>query len=346
VLPVAGLAAGAYLAMIIASFSIGPTTEAPVRRLAWRAMLVLMGSAAGSAIWFTILQKWVIGEFCPYCMATHLTGVLLAALVIWLAPRQFDNDLRTTPVQDASVAAPRRVIGRWPALGLAGVGLVLAGIMAVCQIAFAPPPVYRVGEAQAKIPALDPGAVPLVGSPKATYVITLFYDYKCPHCQQLHGMLDEVIKRYNGKVAFILCPAPLNSECNPYIARDRAEFKDSCELAKMGLAVWVAKREAFSAFDNWMYSAEPEHLWRPRSLEAARAKAIELVGAAKFDAARANPWVEGYMQTSIQVYGNTIDSTGNSLPRLALGENWVTPEPNNVDDLIWVLIDSLGLPHP
>ena len=79
VVPVSGLAAGAYLAMLVASFFIGPATEAPVRRLAWGAMLVLVGAAAGSAVWFTFVQKWIIGAFCPYCMATHITGLLLAA---------------------------------------------------------------------------------------------------------------------------------------------------------------------------------------------------------------------------------------------------------------------------
>ena len=91
VLPVSGLAAGAYLAMLVASLFIGPATPAPVRRLAWGAMLVLVGAAAGSAVWFIIVQKWIIGAFCPYCMTTHITGLLLAALVIWRAPRQFDD---------------------------------------------------------------------------------------------------------------------------------------------------------------------------------------------------------------------------------------------------------------
>src|ERR1017187_10299527 len=44
VLPVSGLAAGAYLTMLVAGFFIGPATEAPVRRLAWRSMLVLVGA--------------------------------------------------------------------------------------------------------------------------------------------------------------------------------------------------------------------------------------------------------------------------------------------------------------
>src|SRR5471032_1402921 len=115
VLPVSGLAAGAYLAMLVALFFVGPVTEAPVRRLAWRAMLVLVGAAAGSAVWFTIVQKWVIGSFCPYCMATHITSLLLAALVIWRAPEQFDDSTDVAPNAIAG-AVPQRLIGRLPAV--------------------------------------------------------------------------------------------------------------------------------------------------------------------------------------------------------------------------------------
>ena len=329
VLPVSGLAAGAYLAMLVASLFIGPATEAPVRRLAWRAMLVLVGAAAGSAVWFIIVQKWIIGSFCPYCMATHITGLLLAALVIWRAPRQLRRRFnRVAPlIPDISSAAPRRVIGRLPAMGFVSVGLALAGIMAICQATITPPPVYRGGESKQNLPAIDPHAAPLIGSPDAPYVVNLLFDYKCPHCQQLHFMLDEAVRRYGGKLAFVLCPTPLNTQCNPYIPRDVDEFKDSCELAKIALAVWVAKREAFPAFDLWMFSLESGDRWQPRSLDAAKAKAVELVGQAKFDAAQADPWIAKYLQTSIRIYGDTVQSASNSREptpfpngfRLALG---------------------------
>jgi uncharacterized membrane protein/protein-disulfide isomerase len=363
VLPVSGLAAGAYLAMLVAILFIGPATEPPVRRLAWCAMLVLVGAAAGSAVWFTLVQKWVIGAFCPYCMATHITGVLLAVLVIWRAPMQCDDDSTdvalTNPaeaasndttgavtgglVQDVSSSAPRRLIRPWPAIGLALVGLTLAGILAACQVAFTPAAVSRDGESRDALPALDVHAVPLVGSPDAPYVVTLLFDYKCPHCQRLHSLLDEAIHRYGGKVAFALCPAPLNSQCNPYIPRDVDEFKDSCELAKVGLAVWVAKREAFPAFDRWMFSPDPGDLWHPRSLEAARAKAVELAGQAKFDAAWADPWIGRFLQTSIRIYG---DTGGNAVPKLVFRSRWVTPEPSSADDLVSILHDSLAVRRP
>ena len=118
----------------------------------------------------------------------------------------------------------------------------------------------------------------MVGSPDAPYVVTLLFDYDCPHCQKLHFMLNEAIRRYAGNLAFAFLPAPLNTGCNPYIPRDADAFKNSCELARIGLAVWVAKPGAFPSFEDWMFTFESGDSWHPGSLEAARVKAVELAG--------------------------------------------------------------------
>ncbi len=370
VLPVSGLSAGVYLAILVASFFVGPTTTAPERRLAWCAMLVLVGAVGGAAVWFTIVQKWVIGDFCPYCMATHVAGLVLATFIIWRARMQFDDcpgGLRkTAPAQvfgdsaagapDGSIAAVigaqaehvhllarRRSVWRWFA-----VGIFLAGIVAVCQIALPPSAVYRGGDSQANGPAIDPRTVPLVGSPDATYLVTLLFDYKCPHCQQMHFLLDQAIRRHRGKLAFALCPTPLDRQCNPYISSEVNEFKDSCELAKVALAVWLANREAFAAFDRWMFSLESGDRWRPRSLDAARVKAVELVGQAKFDVACADPWIDRYLRTSIQIWGDTLrdGQSGSGLPKLVFGSRWASPQASDAEGLISILHDSLAVPEP
>ena len=345
VLPVSGLAAGAYLAIIMAGFFIGPGTELPVRRLAWDALLVLVGAAAGSAVWFIIVQKWIIGSFCPYCMATHITGLLLAMLVIWQAFRQREDD-SNVPVQNVSSTTSSLVIGRLHTIGFASMGLIFAGIMAACQVHFVPAAVYRGGETRENLPMIDPHNALLIGSPDAPYVVDLLFDYKCPHCQQLHLMLDEAVRRYHGKLAFVLCPTPLNTQCNPYIPRDVDEFKGSCELAKIALTVWVAQREAFPAFDRWMFSFESGDRWQPRNLDDAKAKAVELVGQAKFDAAQLDPWIDQYLQASIRIYGNTTQGDNHAVPRLVFGSRWVIPQPDDADDLVSILHDSLGLPSP
>jgi uncharacterized membrane protein len=339
-LPVSGLAAGVYLAMLIAGFFIGPATAAPDRRLAWNAMLILVGAAAGSAVWFTIVQHWFIGTLCPYCIATHITGLLLAAIVIWRAPLPFNHSIDSALTNYNPPTAPRRKV--------ALIGLTLAGILAACQIVLTPSALYRGGQSRNDLPPIDPHAVPLIGSPDAPWVVTLLFDYNCPHCQHVHSMLEEAIHRYDGKLAFVLCPTPLNNRCNPYIAREVDEFKNSCELAKIGLAVWVANREAFATFDRWMFSAEPGELWHPRSLDAATAKAVELIGQAKFDAARSNPWIDQFLQTSVQIYGDTIrpKEGGAAVPKLVYGPRWVTPEPRDTNDFVSILHDTLAIPRP
>jgi uncharacterized membrane protein/protein-disulfide isomerase len=353
VLPVSGLAAGVYLAILVASFFIGPGSEPTVRQLAWRALLILAATVAGSAVWFTIVQKWMVGAFCPYCMATHTTGLLLAALILWRGWRESADDWAalgsaqipaSKPNTDGAPAfsprrANRRTIFAWPAIGLG-----LAAGLAICQFAFNPPSRSHGGESQAaEATAFDPRAVPLLGSPNASYVVDVLFDYNCPHCQQLHGMLEEAVGRYQGKLAFVLCPAPLNTACNPYVTGDAAAFKDSCELAWLGLSVWVANREAFAEFDRWMFAAEAGRLWRPRKFDAALAKAIELIGRPKFEAAQRDPWIERYLQTSVRLYGT---SGAGAVPKLVYGARWMTPQPRNADDLMQILQKSLNVPAP
>ncbi|MGB8490735.1 MAG: vitamin K epoxide reductase family protein [Bacteroidales bacterium] len=330
IIPISGLAVGVYLAMLVAGLFIGPSTESPVRRLAWSVMLILAGSIAGSAIWFTIVQKWIIGDFCPYCMATHITGLSLALLVIWRS------------VTDSS----RDILRSLPAMGRVLIGFALAGILVAFQVGFTPSAVYTGGDSQDNLPAIDYHAVPMAGSPDAPYIVTLLFDYQCSHCQKIHFMLDEVIRRYNGKLAFALCPSPLNTKCNPYIPRDVDQFKNSCDLAKIGLAVWVADRSVFPAFENWMFTFESGDGWRPRTPEGARAKAVELVGETRFEAAISDPWIGEYLQASTQIYGQTLQAGRGGIPKLIFGPHWVIPEPDNAEDLLMILQKSLSVPAP
>lgn len=325
VLPVSSLAVGVYLALFVASFFIGPDTEEPVRRLAWKALLVLVGAVAGSALWFIVVQKWFIGAFCPYCMSTHLSGLLLAVLVVSRARRMF-RPLHT--------------------LGLFFIGLGLSAILVAFQVGMAPSTVYKDGDSQENIPAMDYRKAPMIGSVDAPYKVTLLFDYKCPHCQKIHFMLQEAVRRYNGKLAFVLCPTPLNTKCNPYVPRDVDAFKNSCELAELNLAVWSADRAAFPVFENWMFTYDSGDRWFPRTLQAAKAKAIELVGSAKLDAALSNPWIKQYIQTCIRIFGRTLQNGKGGIPKLIYGSRWVIPEPDNAQNLILMLQTSLDLPQP
>ena len=73
---------------------------------------------------------------------------------------------------------------------------------------------------------------------------------------------------------------------------------------------------------------------------------VELVGQAEFDTAWSEPWIARYMQTCIQIYGQTIQSGKGGIPKLIFGSHWVIPEPYNADDLVMILQKSLAVPKP
>jgi protein-disulfide isomerase len=303
--------------------------------MAWSVLLILVGSIAGSAIWFFIIQKWIIGDVCPWCMTAHTTGVLLAILVIWRAIKELDH---------SDIPKARNRIRNIS--GMVLIGLAVSGLMAASQIIFKTSTVYSGDNSSDQMPPIDYEKVPMVGSPDASYIVSLLFDYQCSHCQKIHFMLSEAVSHYSGKLAFALFPAPLNTECNPYVQRNVDAFKNSCELARISLAVWLADREAFPVFEDWMFTFETGSYWLPRSLETTREKAVELVGQTKFDAAFSDPWIGQYLQTSTQIYGKTIQNGMGGIPKMIFGPIWVIPQPEKAEDLIAILQNSLAVPKP
>jgi hypothetical protein len=73
------------------------------------------------------------------------------------------------------------------------------------------------------------------------------------------------------------------------------------------------------------------------------AKAVDLVGQAKFDAVWADPWIDRHLETSIRIYGN---AGRGAIPKLILGSRWVIPEPQDADRLVLILQNRLAVPKP
>lgn len=349
-LPVSGLAIGVYLAMLVTGFFIGDDTDDQIRKLAWNVLLVLSGAIAGSAVWFIVVQKWFIGEFCPYCMTEHITGLVLAALITWRAGKFIQKKSggsalkNQTNVQNISMRSKPSFHKRM--IGLILIGLVMSGFLAAGQLVLAPKSVYQSGASQNSLTDIDYTTAPIIGSPNAPYIVKLLFDYQCPHCQKIHFMLSEAVRKYEGKLAFVLCPTPLNTQCNPYISRDVDAFKNSCELARIGLKIWRAKPEVYTEFENWMFTFESGDKWKPRSVEDVRAKAIELISEKKFNDTVDNDWIEKYLQNCIQIYGQSMHDGKGGIPKLVYGSQWVIPEPNNEEDFIMILQKSLSVPKP
>jgi hypothetical protein len=95
----------------------------------------------------------------------------------------------------------------------------------------------------------------------------------------------------------ILLPTPLNASCNPAIEETEERFQDSCELARLALAIWRAAPDKFSDFDQWLFQPE-----LPRSRDEARAEAVRLIGEQKLTETLADPWVAERIRRDVIAY--------------------------------------------
>ena len=224
VFPVSGLAAGVYLAFLLAFAAFMLSKDDEVKDLAAKAMLLFSGAIIGSALWFIGLQVFAEGALCKYCMSAHALGILCAIFTLCALLRG-KGSLRI-----------------WPAAGLG-----LAALLAVTQALTAPGSVYQDGSGDEAFPLISANEAPVIGDPDAEFVIDLLYDYQCSHCRKVHELLPEIIEHFGGRVAFVLCPCPLSPKCNPYVPREETRFEGSCDLARLALAVYQLEPSAFSA---------------------------------------------------------------------------------------------------
>ncbi|MBQ9172283.1 MAG: vitamin K epoxide reductase family protein [Bacteroidales bacterium] len=303
IIPVSALSMGLYLVALLCGvyllFQKDPLVE---KTLVLTASAIMAGS-----LWFIYLQKFKVGAFCPYCMSAHSCGILLGIITLIAARKD-----------------PQRKKG-YPSVP-ASAGLGLAVLFALFQLLTTPS--YRVseGSVSSPLPVPEITSSPSVGPENAPDKITLLYDYRCSHCRVIHSLLDGAVEHFGGKVAFILCPTPLSSECNPYIPAGEDRFKGSCTLAKLALGLWKKDPGKFRIFDEWLFSYEGDGGWYPRSEEEASAMAGRLSPGESLD----EEWTREYLSAALELFARTTSEGRSGIPRLVYGNKWVIPE---VDDL-------------
>ncbi|MCA9065069.1 MAG: hypothetical protein KDA96_18500, partial [Planctomycetaceae bacterium] len=65
------------------SFSARIASAGPIESAGWSVLTVGGISAGAAALWFIGLQVFVLKHLCPYCLAVHTCGLLLAGIVLW-----------------------------------------------------------------------------------------------------------------------------------------------------------------------------------------------------------------------------------------------------------------------
>lgn len=318
IIPVSALAAGVWITFLICLKMHSSNRDLELQYFLNRILLVLSGAVTGSAAWFIWLQSHMIQAFCPYCMTSHILGIIISILtVIWCIKQKPGHSVLNICF-----------------------GLIIAVGLAVVQFATTPLTLAERGFTREPLPELSAQELPVIGDPDAPHTVSLLFDWQCSHCRQIHNMLPDAVERLSGKVAFVLCPISLSRECNPLVPQTSTDrFAGSCKLLRTGLALWRTDPIAFNRYEEW-YWGDPGKGWNPPGVDEATAYAQDLIGADRLEAAMNDEWIKSYLQTVLQVFGRTSGGGRSAVPRLIYNGNWMIPEADDTAGLV-SLIESL-----
>ena len=346
-LPISVPAVFVYLGIFASTFYLRPTRPEARRREAWQILLVLAVFAAAAAVWFVALQLFVIRSICPWCMAEHALGLIIAVIVLTTAPIG-----RGEKLPDGSRSSMKLTPGRGAALIAASAAVMVLFINTQAQFGQAPARDLS-GVVRGQGPGTDPSeldptllppdqdksnmvwvklyngprsddpledrrvylsrdSAPVIGSPDAPYVILAHVDFTCPHCQHMHNLwLPAAFERWGDQVAFMILPTPYNSRCNPLVTPDDDVpiLRDGCDLAKLALSLFKADPAKFKEYDQWLFA-------QTREVPDARAMAEALIGADALKAALDTGFADQQIKRNTQIFGMATVPGQRSIPIL------------------------------
>jgi uncharacterized membrane protein len=184
---------------------------------------------------------------------------------------------------------------------------------------------------------------PMIGSPGASNVIVNLFDYNCPHCRLLHPILLEAQHRLGDQLGIVCLPMPMDTNCNPFVPAGHPTFTNSCDYARLGLAVWLANRSAYPEFENQMLLSKD-----PLPVDQARAYAAQLVGTNELQSALTNGWIQQQILMACYLHCTNWQATGGpAMPQLMIGPVISVGPLNSPNHLLVLLEKYLGIkPRP
>ena len=144
---------------------------------------------------------------------------------------------------------------------------------------------------------LDVAQWPISGLKDAKYIFVEMFDYSCPHCRNTHRAIKVAAEKLGGDMAVMALPIPLNANCNNGIRVTDPKFVESCEIAKLAIAVWRTAPGRFAEFHNWMFSEAVAP-----SYAQARGFAETLVDSQKLNAELASKVPGQYITQTVELY--------------------------------------------
>jgi uncharacterized membrane protein len=377
-IPVSLPAAIAYLVLLAATIAL-PRRRAPEDQQAiWAIIIVLSVAVMGAAAWFIGLQAFVIHAFCKFCMAIHLCGMAAAIISLKNVPISGNPRASIWSPDLEKPGLPRNALVILGFLGVMGISVLVLGqvllpkemnvvksISVVDQAAtpgqpslssatniagaptnrLAPPALQRMANQQISLYqgkfTLRLEEVPMLGSPNAQHIIIALTDYTCVFCWSLHRMMAEAQRRVSNQLGIVILPMPMSTNCNPYAPTNLPSNPESCEFARLTLALWKTDRAAFEQFSKWLFVLD-----KAPPVDRARDYAAQLLGSDRLEKALQDPWIDKQIQTNCAIHQANYQFTREvAMPQLIIG-NYVSVGPlNSVQHLLLLLDRYLGMKY-
>jgi uncharacterized membrane protein len=114
---------------------------------------------------------------------------------------------------------------------------------------------------------------PVLGNPEAPHVVVEMLSYDCPHCRDMHRIVQRGLKRYGDQLAIVVLVMPLEMSCNKLVTDPKASHDGACTIARMALGISAVNPTTFRSFHDWLMADEK----KPPTKSQAVAKAYRLV---------------------------------------------------------------------
>jgi uncharacterized membrane protein len=185
--------------------------------------------------------------------------------------------------------------------------------------------------------------LPMIGSPGASNAIVNLFDYNCPHCRMLHPILMRTQYHLGNQLGIVCLPMPMDTDCNPFVPTGHPTFTNSCDYARLSLAVWRLNPAAYRQFDDRLFLSET-----PLPVAQAREYAAQLVGTNQLQSALSDPWIQQQILTACHLHAtNWLATGGPAMPQIIIGPVISVGALNSVNHLLVLLDKYLGVkPQP
>ena len=162
----------------------------------WRLLALMSVVGLGFIVWLLVLQGFIIGHFCKFCLAAHACGsisffIVLRKAPVWSPPGRAWLGIGTPAFGTVAILVALHILlptdltvveayGEHEAIAGDTEGAYRSGGIELGKKHKA----RRVELLNGDL-VINPYEVPLVGNPEAEHVVVELFDYQCPACRKV-----------------------------------------------------------------------------------------------------------------------------------------------------------------